>query len=151
MIRVLQRSEKDDVFALEEEDQSTTWSRAQLESEFGQGLALGFFDGGLLGFVFFRAAVDAWTLMQLRVAQRARQQGIAKSLLRAGLSRMPDACDHALLEVRSGNEAARSLYEKMGFVAVGIRPRYYAGHEDAIVMRLPRPCPSDADACRGIV
>jgi ribosomal-protein-alanine N-acetyltransferase len=39
------------------------------------------------------------------------------------------------LEVRVSNDPARRLYEKLGFQAVGRRPRYYQDNlEDAILM-----------------
>ena len=40
-----------------------------------------------------------------------------------------------VLEVRVSNLAARSLYQKLGFVEVGVRPRYYEDTgEDAVLM-----------------
>ena len=39
------------------------------------------------------------------------------------------------LEVRRSNMVARSLYEKLGFVEIGFRKRYYAdNNEDALIM-----------------
>ena len=41
-----------------------------------------------------------------------------------------------LLEVRESNAPAIGLYEKMGFVSVGVRPNYYfKPKENAIIMR----------------
>jgi ribosomal-protein-alanine N-acetyltransferase len=43
----------------------------------------------------------------------------------------------AFLEVRSGNHAAQSLYEKNGFKAIARRADYYTDpREDAVVMSL---------------
>lgn len=39
------------------------------------------------------------------------------------------------LEVRASNVPAQRLYEKHGFVALSVRPRYYQDGEDAIVMK----------------
>lgn len=41
-----------------------------------------------------------------------------------------------LLEVRSGNVAARALYAAFGFEEVHVRRRYYADGEDAIELQL---------------
>jgi len=42
------------------------------------------------------------------------------------------------LEVRRSNEAARTLYNKLGFIEDGVRKRYYKDNqEDAILMSLP--------------
>jgi ribosomal-protein-alanine N-acetyltransferase len=40
------------------------------------------------------------------------------------------------LEVHEGNDAARKLYEKQGFVAEGRRPRYYRDGGSAILYTL---------------
>lgn len=43
------------------------------------------------------------------------------------------------LEVRADNPVARALYASLGFVEVGIRPRYYRHGIDAVLMRLDVP------------
>jgi ribosomal-protein-alanine N-acetyltransferase len=47
------------------------------------------------------------------------------------------------LEVASGNVAARRLYEDLGFVQAGRRPRYYrqpgGGAEDALTLTVVLP------------
>jgi len=46
----------------------------------------------------------------------------------------------ALLEVRRSNEAARRLYESVGFRALATRRDYYSHPiEDALVMEKPLP------------
>ena len=40
----------------------------------------------------------------------------------------------ATLEVRTDNATARALYASFGFRPVGIRPRYYDGRDDALIM-----------------
>lgn len=47
-------------------------------------------------------------------------------------------CVDVHLEVREGNTAALSLYARHGFVYAGVRRRYYANGDDAIVMRRRR-------------
>jgi ribosomal protein S18 acetylase RimI-like enzyme len=44
--------------------------------------------------------------------------------------------DDVLLEVRADNPTAQRLYERHGFEAIAVRPRYYQPDDvDAIVMR----------------
>lgn len=38
------------------------------------------------------------------------------------------------LEVRESNPAARGLYARFGFKKIGVRPKYYADGEDAVIM-----------------
>jgi ribosomal-protein-alanine N-acetyltransferase len=40
-----------------------------------------------------------------------------------------------LLEVRSDNDDARRLYERMGFQTIATRRRYYSDGSDALIMR----------------
>ena len=55
-----------------------------------------------------------------------------------------------ILEVRSDNEVAIRLYERLGFERISIRRDYYAPGVDAHIMRLrplsSHPLPSDNDA-----
>lgn len=70
------------------------------------------------------------------VAERFRNQGIARALLEELLRVGEESGITAFtLEVRVSNTAAIHLYEKLGFVSEGIRPRFYEKPtEDAIIM-----------------
>lgn len=66
-----------------------------------------------------RQGLAEWLLLEM--INQARQQGV----------------EQVTLEVRIGNEAARALYAKLGFVEVGLRKRYYRdNHEDALLLTL---------------
>jgi ribosomal-protein-alanine N-acetyltransferase len=47
--------------------------------------------------------------------------------------------ENIFLEVRFSNQPAKNLYQKLGYVEVGVRKDYYpvisGGREDAIVMK----------------
>lgn len=58
----------------------------------------------------------ALRVVDLSVALAARRKGIASSLLRA----LQDECERIALRVRTGNLAARRLYEGLGFTPVRI-------------------------------
>ncbi|MBW7884560.1 MAG: ribosomal protein S18-alanine N-acetyltransferase [Caldilineaceae bacterium] len=70
-----------------------------------------------------------------------RRQGLAELLLRYMIRRVEAAgVTDITLEVRVSNSAARQLYEKMGFVKVGLRKRYYSNNgEDALLLTLFLP------------
>lgn len=75
-------------------------------------------------------------LVRIAVEPDYRRQGLAHELLKAslaGLSRMGVQVLH--LEVRVSNKAARSLYEKDGWVYQGVRKGYYRDGEDAALYR----------------
>jgi len=65
-----------------------------------------------------------------------QRRGIGRELLR-GLLAVADAERATVfLEVRTDNEAARSMYEDEGFAVVGLRKRYYRpSGADAHTMR----------------
>ncbi len=68
-------------------------------------------------------------LLNIAVAPSHRGRGHARALL----AEMP--AGRLFLEVRESNQAARALYESVGFRVTGKRKGYYAGPpEDGIVM-----------------
>ena len=87
------------------------------------GYALGYFAGG--DFHLANLAVDlAW-----------RNHGWAKQLLERILRLAAEqGASRCVLEVRSANRAARSLYRKAGFRIVGWRSAYYNAPPDAAVL-----------------
>ena len=67
-----------------------------------------------------------------------RGQGIATKLMTDTIvQELPVGITRVVLEVRSKNEAAINLYEKLRFVKLGIRKNFYSTPaDDAIVMEL---------------
>ena len=94
--------------------------------------------GGIVGFVVAHQVADEWEIENLVVALRERRRGIGTALLartiataRAGSAR------RMLLEVRESNDAARTMYRRLGFVESGRRPGYYSGPaENAVLLTL---------------
>lgn len=63
-------------------------------------------------------------------------RGIGRALLRSLLARADEVHATVFLEVRTDNEAARTLYESEGFAVVGLRRGYYRpSGADAHTMR----------------
>ncbi|MEJ3653971.1 ribosomal protein S18-alanine N-acetyltransferase [Actinomycetes bacterium KLBMP 9759] len=69
-----------------------------------------------------------------------RRRGIGRDLLRGLLAHADAAAARVFLEVRTDNEAARTLYESEGFTVVGLRRRYYrpSGADAHTMRREPR-------------
>jgi [ribosomal protein S18]-alanine N-acetyltransferase len=67
-----------------------------------------------------------------------RRQKIAECLMYQAFKELKaEGVRMVFLEVRRSNEAARTLYDKLGFCEDGVRKRYYKdNHEDAILMHL---------------
>ena len=91
---------------------------------------------GLVGYLVADMFVDVWHVMNLAV-ERARQRSHVASDLIEAYFEITERHPHRghTLEVRVSNAAAIELYRSFGFVATGVRPRYYEGdHEDALIM-----------------
>jgi len=67
----------------------------------------------------------------------SRRLGVGTALLTALLDEAARrGATEVLLEVRADNPGAQALYERHGFTAIAVRPRYYQPDDvDAIVMR----------------
>ncbi len=92
----------------------------------------------IVGMIVIYLIEDEAHVATFAVHPEFRHNGIGWRLL---LYSLKEACQegatHSLLEVRAGNTSAIDLYDKFGFVRVGIRKNYYAdNHEDAFLMNL---------------
>lgn len=90
----------------------------------------------VMGYACWWEVVDECHITNFAVAPEHRRKGVADFLLERILE---DARGRGLLratlEVRLSNAAAIALYEKWGFTAAAMRPRYYPDNrEDALVM-----------------
>jgi [ribosomal protein S18]-alanine N-acetyltransferase len=93
-------------------------------------------EGCLAGYVVLLVppvAEDVVELLRIAVTPAERRTGIGRQLMTAALDRC--AGRTVLLEVAEGNESARLLYEGCGFAEISRRRGYYAGGEDAVIMR----------------
>jgi len=94
--------------------------------------------GVVLGYGGMWLVLDEAHVTNVAVHPEYRRRGIARAVMKAlmktavclGAKRMT-------LETRLSNLPAQELYRSFGFVASGVRPRYYIDdHEDALVMWL---------------
>lgn len=116
------------------------WSEKSIASELDNPLSLWFvalFDEQVIGYVGSQFVMDEADMMNIAVKESFRRRGVARELVNALVSALTSRHVHSLtLEVRASNEAAKSLYDAMGFRQVGRRPNYYsAPKEDALILR----------------
>ena len=92
----------------------------------------------IAGYIVARETAGEMHINNVAVREQYRRRGIGLALL----SHVIDEARRlgvktAFLEVRSGNFAAQSLYERCGFKAIARRANYYSDpREDAVVMSL---------------
>ena len=122
------------------------WTRAMYEEELRQPetsfvLVLRTADAPVAGYCSYRLVADELQINNVAVRPECRRLGAGRALVEAVLEHGRAAgARTALLEVRASNVAAQRLYASLGFVQVGVRPRYYAHpEEDALV--LAQGCP----------
>jgi [ribosomal protein S18]-alanine N-acetyltransferase len=89
----------------------------------------------LLGFLVARQLAPDWELENIVVAPSAQRIGVGKRLLEALFGEARKTRSQCLfLEVRESNEAARGLYQSLGFRQTGRRKSYYSSPlEDAVL------------------
>ena len=94
--------------------------------------------GQILGFVIARCLADQWEIENVVVDPSCRRRGVGSCLIGdlVGMARSA-GMGSVLLEVRESNQAARRLYEKIGFTLEGRRKDYYRSPpEPAVLYRL---------------
>ena len=149
---VLRRATADDLDAIMAIENALfpgdAWSAATMASEIAGP------HGHYLVAVAEDAAIDGYAgllapegsghgdIQTIAVVERARRRGLGRTLMLALLNeaRRRHATE-VFLEVRADNPGARALYETLGFTEIAVRPRYYRGGIDAVIMRLAVPEP----------
>ena len=116
------------------------WSEKSVASELNNPLSLWLvaLDGDrLAGYVGSQSVLGESDMMNVAVHPDYRRQGIAEQLCLALVEALKEKGNHCLtLEVRSSNEPAKALYEKLGFGQIGLRKNYYRNpREDALILR----------------
>ena len=123
------------------QERETSWSDAQIAAELNRGIAsvLVAYDGDggrICGWlVGWCLPPFEFQILQLTVHTAYHRQGIGTQLLKHAFKAHDVRA--FVLEVREGNIAAISLYQKLGFVVTGIRRKYYKDGENAALMQRP--------------
>jgi len=138
-----------EILRLEEACFSAPWTRKMLEAEltgnqFGHILVAmaheeaGAAAGTIVGYHCFWIVFEELRLMNLAVHESMRRRGIGWVLVTEAIRMgMAQEAIRAILEVRASNEAARALYQRMGFMQISTRPKYYTNPvEDAVLMEM---------------
>ena len=138
-VRRAELSDLDDLVALEESSFATDrLSRAQyrrhLDSESAQVLVASANHRRFLGtaVVFFRKGTHIARLYSIATRLEARGKGVGSALLEASEQLAAKrGCTALRLEVRTDNEEATRLYERLGYRRIGHYDRYYGDGADA--------------------
>ena len=140
-INVCAASEKelDAIAALEAATFSAPWKRedfAKMRTDQSRLLLAAHADGAFCGYIGSYTVAGESDITTVAVLPDFRRCGVGLALLQALCNALSGQSDAVFLEVRESNTAARRLYEKCGFCAVGKRNGYYTcPTEDAILYK----------------
>ena len=138
IIRKWQYSDNLPISKIEKQCFSDPWTHEMISDTFMQNNFLGYVaeEGGeIIGYIALTYCLDEAEINIIAVVDACRRKGIATKLLNETYKALKELkVKVVFLEVSRSNESAQSLYEKHGFTYVGVRPNYYKGSEDALVM-----------------
>jgi len=139
--RLADDSDLDQVVELEARCFTNPWTREMLARELAQSDVAHVFvlrlpGGRIAAFCSCWIVVDELHVNTLVVDLPYRRQGLGITLMRWVIDEaVRRGVRRATLEVRESNEAARRLYEVLGFQVVARRPMYYSQpEEDALIL-----------------
>jgi ribosomal-protein-alanine N-acetyltransferase len=139
--RLTHDSSLDEIVTLEAESFTNPWSRETLEWELRNSdvtfiYALHLDDDRVGAFCICWMLFDELHINTLAVAPAERRRGLATALVRHVFAEAAArGVRRATLEVRASNQAALTLYERLGFRVTATRPRYYNNpDEDALIL-----------------
>lgn len=139
-IHNLQEKFLDEIDIIENASFKSPWSKNAYASEIYNESA--FYkvitvNGEVVAYGGFHKIFDEAHITNIAVKESYRKQGFGRMLMDALLEEAKKLEIVAMtLEVRVSNISAVTLYEKIGFKSVGVRPKYYGDGEDAFIMWL---------------
>lgn len=139
ILRACRKEDLSKIATIEKQCFSDPWTEetflALFSSPYSHSLAF-FEDEEPIAYCFFSSLFETAEILNIATHPNYRQQGLGYRLLQETLkSTKGYGANEMFLEVREHNEKAKRLYEKTGFLPVGIRKEYYPDGENAIVMR----------------
>lgn len=143
MIELIQESDFDHLFEIEQAAHLVPWSKGTLLNNQGEkylNLKLSA-QGEIVAFAICQTVLDEATLFNIAVDPQFQGKGYGKTLLNGLVERLRTQGVLTLwLEVRESNQTAQHLYNAVGFNEVTVRKNYYptpdGGRENAVIMAL---------------
>jgi ribosomal-protein-alanine acetyltransferase len=139
--REMSGSDLDGVLLIERRSFTLPWTRRLFEEALLSPITGNFviLDGKeLIGYLCLYTVLNEAHILNVAIHPDHRKAGRGSALIERVVDLLTErGIVHFYLEVREGNTDAIKLYNKFGFVAIGIRKKYYTDtNEDALVMHL---------------
>lgn len=130
ILRIAVTSDAAMIADIEKSNFSRPWSKAQIEQEILNPKALFIVaenQGIVCGYVSGQLILDEFYISNIAVKNDCRNCGIGHSIINTLIDSLKVTdCSLITLEVRESNAPARHLYEKLGFINLGIRKNFYS-------------------------
>jgi len=139
-IRVAERRDLPEIFAIEQAQFPEPWTKAMLLDEIenteNRRYTVAQEDAVIIGYLGVMFIFEDMHINTIGVVPGNERRGIARSLMNdAWADAKERGITRATLEVAVSNEPAKKLYQEFGFMPVGIRKNYYERtKEDALVL-----------------
>ena len=130
----------DDIYIIEKESFTDSWSIESLKSEISNKntiFLVAVYEKEVLGYILGKVSIESADILKIAVKLQFRRFGVSKLLLKAFIdSAIKFGIKELFLEVRVSNNVAINLYKLFGFKVVGIRKNFYADpKEDALLVK----------------
>ncbi len=141
LIRDMKEADLPEVCRIEQEIFSDPWSYEDFKDSYlseSNSYLIAEVDGEIAGYCGYWGVADEGYIYNVAVREEYRRQQVGYRMLSELIRQAKGRGITALtLEVRQSNDAARRLYERLGFVTAGIRKDFYTKpKEDAVIMWL---------------
>ena len=140
VVRLMTMDDLDGVMLVELDSFRTPWSRSAFEDELSQNRLARYLvavdNEAIIGYAGTWLVINEAHVTNVAVSGQRRREGIGRLLMEKLMDLSRDSgMDSMTLEVRVSNEAARHLYQQLGFVEAGLRKNYYTEtKEDALIL-----------------
>ena len=138
-IRALAKEDVSQVLTIEKETFSMPWTKRDFEAVLTNAQNLYLVvekEGEILGYCGLMAVLDEGQITNVAIKKEYRHQGLGQLMLEKLLREGENiGLTQYTLEVRESNQAARALYNRIGFIEAGVRPGFYdKPKENAVIM-----------------
>ena len=140
-ISLMDQSDLEEAFKIEEQTNPTPWSKENFFSSFDVGHKSLVCKAGkeIVGFIIFSVVKKDSHILNIAVLKEWQKRGAGSLLMQSmiGQSKVMGA-KKVFLEVRSKNNNAIIFYKKFNFIQDAVRADYYTGKnpDDAVLMSL---------------
>ena len=128
-VRQMEEKDIDSLVIIEEECFSLPWSKKAFQESYVKDYAYFFvaeIDKEIVGYVGLYKMGNDGDITNIGISSLHRRKGIGYKIMSSVLDfAKRENMEHITLEVRESNIPAIALYEKLGFVKVGIRKDFY--------------------------